>query len=131
MSLFGKLRREAGHGKRVPRGWRMAWYEPRRRVGVYYPTPLHWVMRGWHEFVYRLRLAIHAPQRECAEVFEIQRTHRERARLADEYATGYLAGWRECFRSCMEGVEEEMARSDDLREVGALLADTKKPPLKN
>jgi hypothetical protein len=109
----------------------MAWYEPRRRVGVYYPAPMHWVMRGWREFIYRLRLAIRAPQRECADVFEMQRMHRERTRLADEYGTGYLAGWRDCFRTCMEAVEEEMARSDDLWEVGALFADTKKPPLKN
>lgn len=109
----------------------MAWYEPRRRVGVYFPAPMHWVMLGRREFVYRLRLAIRAPQRECADVFDIQRTYRELARLADEYARGYLTGWRECFRASMEAVEEEMARSDDLWEVGALFTDAKRPPLKN
>ena len=31
----------------IPRGWQMAWYEPRRRIGVYYPAPLHWLLRGF------------------------------------------------------------------------------------
>ena len=41
--------REVGHGGMIPRGWQMAWYEPRRRVGVYYPSPLHWMLRAMRE----------------------------------------------------------------------------------
>lgn len=39
------LRKEISRGGAIPRGWCLAWYEPRRRVGVYYPAPLHWVAR--------------------------------------------------------------------------------------
>jgi hypothetical protein len=126
-----KLRREAGHGGNVPCGWRMAWYEPNRRVGVYYPAVLHWIRRAAREFSYRLRIALRAPPIERAQVFEIQRTHRERQRLADEYARGYLAGWRECFQACLETVEEELAREDDIWAVGEMLTDPGKPPRRN
>jgi hypothetical protein len=101
-----RVRRDAGHGAVIPRGWRMAWYEPRRRVGVYLPAPLHLVFRVLRELAYRWRTAMAAPTIEHAEVFEMQRAHRERERLADEYARGYLNGWRECFRACLDVVEE-------------------------
>jgi hypothetical protein len=126
-----RLRREVGHGGMIPRGWRMAWYEPRRRIGVYYPAPLHWVLRGVRELVYRLRAAVRAPEIECTQVFEMQRTHRERERMADEYARGYLIGWRECFHACLVAVEEELTRSDNAWEIGALLTDTPKLPKDN
>jgi len=126
-----RLRREVGHGGIIPRGWRMAWYEPRRRIGVYFPTPLHWVLRAVREVVYRLRIAVRAPEIECVQVFEMQRTHRDRDRMADEYARGYVIGWRECFHACLATVEEELARSDDVWEIGALLTDAPKPPTDN
>ena len=126
-----KLCREVGHGGIVPRGWRLAWYEPRRRVGVYYPAPLHRILRAAREFRYRLRIALRAPQIECSQVFEMQRTHRDRQRLADEYGRGYLAGWRGCFQTCVEAVEEELGRADDVWEVGGMLTDPPKPQRKN
>jgi hypothetical protein len=126
-----KLGRELGHGGNVPRGWRMAWYEPRRRMGVYYPAPLHWILRAAREVAYRLRIALRAPAIEWAQVFELQRTHRDRQRLADEYARGYLVGWRECFQTCLEAVEEELSRPGDAWEIGSLLTDTPKLPRKN
>jgi hypothetical protein len=122
MSSHLKLRREAGHGAIIPRGWQMAWYEPRRRIGVYYPAPLHWILRALREFAYRLRVALRAPRIEHADVFAMQRSHRERQRLADEYARGYLAGWRECFHTCLEAVEEEIARADEIWDIGDLLS---------
>ncbi|MFZ0635894.1 MAG: hypothetical protein WA755_04560 [Candidatus Acidiferrales bacterium] len=30
---------------------------------------------------------------------------RERQRLAEEYATGYLAGWQECIDACVQALE--------------------------
>lgn len=125
------LRREVGHGGMVPRGWRMAWYEPRRRVGVYYPSPLHWLLRAMREIVYRVRIAVRAPEIECTQIFEMQRTHRDRQHLADEYARGYLVGWRECFHTCLAAVEDELGRSDDVWEIGALLADAPPSPKDN
>jgi hypothetical protein len=108
MNLFRSMRREVGHGGIIPRGWQMAWYEPRRRLGVYYPAPLNWMLRAIRELLYRAQIAVHAPGIEHAQVFEMQRTHRERERLAEEHARGYLLGWRECFQACLEVVEDEI-----------------------
>jgi hypothetical protein len=47
-----KVRKEVSHGGVIPRGWQMAWYEPCRRIGVYYPIPLHWLLRGIREAVH-------------------------------------------------------------------------------
>ena len=55
------IRREVGHEGEIPRGWKLAWYEPRRRMGVYFPTPLHRVARATRELIHRVRLAIDAP----------------------------------------------------------------------
>jgi hypothetical protein len=126
-----KFRREAGHGAQIPRGWQMAWYEPRRRIGVYYPAPLHWILRALREFAYRLRVALRAPCIERADALAMQRSHRDRQCLADEYARGYLAGWRECFHTCLEAVEEEIARADKVWDVGDLLAGMPKPSRDN
>lgn len=115
------LRREVGHGGIVPAGWRMAWYEPKRRVGIYFPRPLHWILRGLRELVYRAQVAWRAPRMERAEFFEMQRTHRERQRLAEEYARGYLNGWRECFQACLEVVEDEIRQANDVLDVSAWL----------
>ena len=121
MNARWKIRWCAGHGARIPRGWRMAWYEPRRRVGVYFPAPLHWLLRGLREIFYRVRMAWRAPGIERAQVFEMQRAHQARQRLADEYARGYMAGWRECYAACIESVREELAAGDDVWDIGRLL----------
>ncbi|MFZ3214880.1 MAG: hypothetical protein WA192_02365 [Candidatus Acidiferrales bacterium] len=123
-----KLRKEVSHGGVIPRGWRMAWYEPRRRVGVYYPAPLHWLLRAGREMIYRVQIAVQAPALERGEVFQMQRAHRERERLAEEYARGYMAGWRECFQTCLSAVEDEVARVDDAWEVGSFFPTAPKPP---
>ena len=116
-----RLSREIGHGGIVPRGWRMAWYEPQRRVGVYYPTPLHWVLRVLRGCVYRIRIALRAPGREGAQVFAMQRAHSTRRLLAEEYANGYMAGWQECYEVCVAAVQEELARPGAIWELGAAL----------
>ncbi len=131
MGLHLKLRLEAGHGAVIPRGWQMAWYEPQRRVGVYYPAPLHWVVRVLREFAYRFRVALRAPRMEGAEILAMNRAHCERQRLADEYARGYLAGWHECFHTCLEAVQEEISRADSLWDVAKLLGDTPKSSADN
>jgi hypothetical protein len=123
-----QIRREVSHGGVIPRGWQMAWYEPRRRVGIYYPVPLHWLLRAMREIAHRVRLAVRAPGIERAEVFQMQRTHQERQRLAEEYARGYMAGWRGCFQACLSAVEDEIARVDDGWDVGSFLPAAPKPP---
>jgi len=124
-------RREAGHGGIVPRGWRLAWYEPRRRVGVYYPPLLHWMARAWRELAHRARLALRAPALERAEFFEMQAAQRQRQLLAEEYARGYLVGWSECFEVCLEAVEQEFSNDDALWRIGGIAGDAKNPPRKN
>ncbi|MGA9883626.1 MAG: hypothetical protein WBQ34_07900 [Candidatus Acidiferrales bacterium] len=126
-----QLRREAGHGGAVPGGWRMAWYEPPRRVGIYYPAPLHWILRGLRDFSYRLRVALRAPRIERAQAFEMNRVHRDRQRLADEYARGYMCGWRECYDACLDAVEEEISRAGEVWDTCELLTDTPRPQRKN
>jgi hypothetical protein len=101
----------------------MAWYEPRRRVGVYFPAPLNWIARAWRELRYRLHIALGAPGIEAAQFFTMQRLHQQRQRMAEEYARGYMVGWRECLHACVEAIEDEMSRGDDVWEIGALLTD--------
>ena len=128
MISLPKIRREVSHGGVVPRGWRFAWYEPRRRVAVYFPPPLHWLLRALREFAHRVRLAWDAPPIERSQVFEMQRIHRERQRLAEEYSRGYLVGWHECFRACIEIVEDELTRPADLLDITAFVIDPAKLP---
>ncbi|MGA8145900.1 MAG: hypothetical protein WB987_18585 [Candidatus Acidiferrales bacterium] len=131
MSLFKSMRREVGHGGIVTPGWRLAWYEPPRRLGIYYPVPINWVIRTFREIRYRLGLAIHAPGIERAQVFEMQRAHRERERLAEEYSQGYMSGWRECFQACLEVVENEIGNAAEWHDVGAWLSSDTKPRQEN
>ena len=125
------LRKEIGHGGAIPHGWRLAWYEPRRRVGVYYPTPLHWIARFLLESGRRLRLAIRAPRIERAELIAMQRAHRDRQQLADEYSRGYMAGWRECYQTCVDAIESEISQAQGVWDVGSLLAGETKPRRNN
>jgi hypothetical protein len=39
-------------------------------------------------------------------VDEVEREHLRRLEFAEEFARGYLAGWKECFRACQEAIEE-------------------------
>lgn len=126
-----RFRKEVSHGGAVPTGWRMAWYEPPRRIGVYCPAPLHWVLRVLREISYRLRVALRAPRIERAQAFEMNRANRERQRLADEYVRGYMCGWHECYEACLLAVEDEISHSSEFWEVGDLLANTAKPQRKN
>jgi hypothetical protein len=89
--------REITWGGSIPRGWSMAWYEPNRRIAVYFPAPFHWLARVVRELHWRLRLVWNAAPRERHERGEMQRALRERQVVAEEYARGYLEGWEECF----------------------------------
>jgi hypothetical protein len=111
--MRGLVRCELGHGMEPRRGWRLAWYEPRRRVGVFFPAPLHWMARAARELAWRLRLAWRAPTRERHDVFDLQRVHRERQKLAEEYARGYMQGWQECFDAWVETMDT--VSGDELR----------------
>lgn len=120
-AFLGLIRKEIPRGGPVPMGWRMAWYEPRRRIGVYGPVPLHWLLRFGREIFHRVRKTIADPRIERAEMAEMQRTHEEQQRLADEYARGYLNGWRECFHACLTTIEDELDRANEVWDVGELL----------
>ncbi|MFZ0233092.1 MAG: hypothetical protein WA772_13435 [Candidatus Acidiferrales bacterium] len=128
MNTLLKLRKEVSHGGVIPRGWQMAWYEPRRRIGVYFPAPLHWLARALREVAHRVRIALRSPGIELAEVFQMQRVHRDRERLAEEYARGYMVGWRECFQTCLSAVEEEISRADEDWDVSSFLPSAPRPP---
>lgn len=100
-----RLLRELTFGAVPPRGWGMAWYEPQRRVKVYAPIPMHRVARWIRETSWRLQIAVNAPCRERQESWDLQRRMRESQTLAQEYARGYLAGWRECREACLEAAQ--------------------------
>lgn len=103
-------------------------YEPKRRVGVYYPAPLNWILRALRELHHRAQLAVRAPGIEREDVFQMQRLHKERERLAEEYARGYMSGWRECFQTCMAAVEEEISHADKVWDISAMFPDAGKGP---
>lgn len=105
MAAHGIVKCELGRGAVPRRGWRLAWYEPRRRVGVYLPAPLHLLARAWREFKYRCGVALHAPTRERQDFFDLQRDQRERHKLASEFSRGYLEGWQECIEAWREVVD--------------------------
>ncbi len=119
--MRGMVRCDLGHGAQPPRGWRLAWYEPRRRVGVFFPAPLHWLARGLRELAWRMGVAWRAPTREKHDVFDLQRVYRERQKLAGEYSRGYLQGWQECFDTWVETIDTV---SDD--DETAELTETRK-----
>jgi hypothetical protein len=121
MNIGRLVRREIAQGGRVPRGWRVAWYEPKRRIAVYSPILLHWVQRFGHELAFRVHKAMAARTVEQEEIAEMQRNLGERQRLAEEYSRGYLNGWRDCMDGCLAVVEEEFARTSQFGEMGEML----------
>jgi hypothetical protein len=119
MNFLTKFWRKGPQGGRVRSGWRMAWDDPRRRVGMYTATPLHWVACMLQEFRYRVNIAVTAPSIERARACELQRAHQDRERLAEEYSKGYVAGWHECFEACLQAVEEEITSADEVWKMDA------------
>jgi hypothetical protein len=131
MNISLCLRREIARGGKIPRGWRLAWHEPRRGVGIYFPLPIQYFLRAAREILYRLRLALSAPTIENAQTLLDHHTHRERQRFADEYARGFLSGWHECFDTCMQAVEEEVSNAGELWNVGDMVVKTSEPSREN
>jgi len=109
----------------------MAWFDPCRGVAVYYPLPLHYFLRALREILYRVRLAFCSHTIEEAQTLKNHRTHSERQRLADEYAHGYLAGWNECFDTCMQAVEEEVSNAEELWNIGDMIVKSSEPSREN
>lgn len=105
MAVRGLLQCELGHGAEPRRGWRLAWYDPRRRIGVFLPAPLHLLARAIRELKWRFIIAWRAPTRERHDVFDLQRVRREEEKLAAEFARGYLRGWQECIDAWAAAVE--------------------------
>jgi hypothetical protein len=118
MRIVGNLRFEKGLGQPAPRGYRKAWYEPRRYVEVYFPAPLHWLFRVCRELTHRVQLVLRAPKVEEIEALEMQQADRERQRLTEEFARGYLNGWRECFQNCLDALEDELSVDGNIWKSG-------------
>jgi len=124
MSFFKRLWKEVPQGGIAPTGWRMAWYEPQRQVEVHTAMPLHWLARTLREIRYRINVAVTAPAMDQEQALVLERAHKDRERLAEEYSNGYMAGWRECFDACLQAVEEEITSADEVWRMGAALADS-------
>lgn len=123
-SLWSFLRKEVSPGDAVPRAYRLAWYEPRRNVGVFFLLPLHWVFRGCRELRNWFWSGVRSPG-AAQQALEVQRMEVQRQRLAEEFARGYLIGWRECFQVCLNAIEDEIARGGEVWDSGRWLPDAK------
>lgn len=122
MGMARLFYRQLAQGARVPAGWGRAWYEPGRRVGVYSPMPLHWILRLGRECACRVANAVTAPPIERAQQLAMRRREEQRQQMADEYSRGYLAGWRSCFEACLRAVEGEMEDANSVWEYGDWVA---------
>lgn len=100
-------KREVAEETPVPSGWRCAWREPKRGVMVCLRAPFHLIVRGRRALMWRVRVARHAASQEEQERWEMGIRVRERQRLAEEYARGYMSGWRECYEACQEAMAAE------------------------
>jgi hypothetical protein len=83
--------------------------------------PRNWIFRMAREIGYRWRIAVGAPYMDRALEMERERAFAERERFAEEYARGYLSGWDECYAACLEAVEDEVSRKNDIWAAGELL----------
>jgi hypothetical protein len=107
-------KREVARGARLPAGYAVAWMDRSRCLLVCYPWPVNWAARQWREFAWRLARAMRVfggigpDEQESVDALEF---HRERQALAEHYVTGYLAGWQECYDTCLEAIEEELGRA--------------------
>lgn len=59
-----------------------------------------------------------------AEAGSLDRADEYRERLAQEYSRGYQAGWRECFGTCLQAIEDEIASADEIWRIGAVLTNS-------
>jgi hypothetical protein len=71
------------------------------------------VKRDYRELRHRVGLLFFGPTLEEIAAEEAENRQIKKAVLANEYAKGYMAGWHECFRACLEAVEEEISRVGD------------------
>jgi hypothetical protein len=51
-------------------------------------------------------LSIFVKQRRARAAVKAEREHLRRLDFAEEFARGYLAGWKECLLACQEAIEE-------------------------
>ena len=101
--------------------WQLIQHRPARTAGRALVNPLQWAARVLSDWKYRLRVALTVPPLEEVRSEQLKRAEQDRARLAHEYSEGYITGWRECFDSCVQAVEDEFASADDVWRLGASL----------
>lgn len=84
-------------------------------------TSWMWIERMFRELRYRVRAALTMPSFHDAPADAERQRQLDRERLAHEYSQGYMAGWHECFDTCLQAVEDEIASVDDVWRMGACL----------
>ena len=97
---------ELGLAQHVAAGW--------ASVVLAFRESCHWLCQTWVR-----------PSRHAVPTNGIRHSQVDRERLAAEYYRGYMAGWRECFEQCLEAVEDEITRTDDIWQMGAALTGAK------
>jgi hypothetical protein len=87
-------------------------------------TRLQRLARVFRDLTSRLLAALKPYAPNSSKLEEIRLNQLDGERLAHEYSQGYMAGWRECFETCLQAVEDEIASADDVWRMGAALTDS-------
>jgi len=122
MRNFGELQAGVLFHETELAGWRLF----RRRSGGStrrgsLAAPLEWLAGTVRDWALRFGVNGRFSKLENRRAAELRRAQEERERLSREYSEGYMAGWRECFETCLQAVEDEIASADDLWRMGAAL----------
>ena len=88
-------------------------------------TTLQRIVRVFRDWTSRLRGAFTTRPPRKPKSQETKLSHLDRERLAHEYSQGYMAGWRECFETCLRAVEDEIATAEDVWHMGAVLTGSR------
>jgi hypothetical protein len=95
-------------GEAVSAGYGAAWFDYWRGAAVCYPVPVHWLVRWARELYFRWHMARHAWTSRRRELAATETARRERELLAEQYASGYAAGWAKCHDDVAELVRREL-----------------------
>lgn len=104
-----------------PESCRAVSWASRRGLANRLTAPWGWIRRAFRELHYRFHAALTMPSLQEALAEHARQRELDRERLAHEYSRGYMAGWRECFDTCLQAVEDEIATGDDVWRMGAFL----------
>ncbi|HTS10607.1 MAG TPA: hypothetical protein VMH00_00685 [Candidatus Limnocylindrales bacterium] len=121
MNVAARFQGMTAAGNDATPRWTLPGREPKQHAERHGQPVRWWIVRLVRNLSYRVRLAATAPTLEQVETRELELRNQRSLQLAEEYSRGYMAGWQECFETCLETVEDEIAQADDLWNLGRSL----------